>query len=468
MRILGHMYHLGWGWGGGVVTMVLTLEELRRRGHSVGLMLQRGGLHHKTFGARRIGIADVYSGPLPVAKRRRYREADIIITQGEATPEAMKMARLCGKPLAHLIHDEIQLTAYGSHADNVQLAIYNSEWTRQADLDRGRSDRSVVLNPLVFPEDYVVDPGTAITLVNLCIEKGGETFWEVAARMPEHQFLAVKGGWGGQIVRALPNVEVLDHQLDPRDIYQRSRIILMPSQDLGAPGGKYWTESWGRVGIEAAASGIPTIAHPTPGLVESLGEAGIFADRYDVEAWCKAIRWLDDLEHYAEASAKAKQRSAALDPVSQLDALEAVLIEIADEWRGRALDYEMPLSRGAARPRRDTEGGPIMKVRAVRSFLSDAGMIRPGMVIDASEGRVKAWQRRGLVEIIEQTVQTQVIVPDETQVLPPPKEVKSGISVSYRSDQLPGQSFASREDLGAALRAADKRPPEPDRRGLAG
>jgi hypothetical protein len=202
--------------------------------------------------------------------------------------------------------------------------------------------------------------------------------------------------------------------------------------------------------------------------VESLGEAGIFADRYDIDAWCNAIRWLDDPEHYAEASAKSKQRSAALDPVPQLDALETVLVEIANEWRDRAIDYEMPLARGAARPRRDTEGGPIVKVRAVRSFLSDAGMIRPGMVVDAPEGRVKAWQRRGLVEIIEQTARVQAIVPDETQELPPPKEIKSGLAVSYRSDQLPGQSFGSREDLGDALRAAGKKAPEADRRGLAG
>jgi hypothetical protein len=95
-------------------------------------------------------------------------------------------------------------------------------------------------------------------------------------------------------------------------------------------------------------------------------------------------------------------------------------------------------------------------------------MIRPGTLIDAPESRVKAWQRRGLVEIVEQTVQAQAIVPEQTQELPGPKEVKSGLAMSYRSDQLPGQSFTSREALGAALRAADKKLPEPDSRGLAG
>ncbi|WP_262928542.1 glycosyltransferase family 4 protein [Streptomyces sp. CBMA152] len=47
-------------------------------------------------------------------------------------------------------------------------------------------------------------------------------------------------------------------------VYSRSRVILMPSL----------YESWGRVAVEAFASGIPVIAHTTPGLVESMGEAG--------------------------------------------------------------------------------------------------------------------------------------------------------------------------------------------------
>ncbi|MFI1769152.1 glycosyltransferase family 4 protein [Streptomyces sp. NPDC020800] len=58
-------------------------------------------------------------------------------------------------------------------------------------------------------------------------------------------------------------------------VYSRSRVMLMPSL----------YESWGRVAVEAFASGIPVIAHPTPGLVESLGEAGIFAYRDDLNAW---------------------------------------------------------------------------------------------------------------------------------------------------------------------------------------
>jgi len=42
-------------------------------------------------------------------------------------------------------------------------------------------------------------------------------------------------------------------------------------------------ESWGRVAVEAMASGIPVVAHPTIGLKESCGEAAIYCDRNEPE-----------------------------------------------------------------------------------------------------------------------------------------------------------------------------------------
>ena len=37
--------------------------------------------------------------------------------------------------------------------------------------------------------------------------------------------------------------------------------------------------------VEALAHGIPVIAHPTPGLRESLGFAGTYVDRDNIDAW---------------------------------------------------------------------------------------------------------------------------------------------------------------------------------------
>ena len=88
-------------------------------------------------------------------------------------------------------------------------------------------------------------------------------------------------------------------------------------------------ESWGRAGVEALASGIPVIAHPTPGLCESLGEAGVFIDLRDVDGYEMAIRkLLSSRTEYALVSKRAKARSAELDPAGDLatwcDAVEAL------------------------------------------------------------------------------------------------------------------------------------------------
>ncbi|GGR07657.1 hypothetical protein WEB32_02580 [Streptomyces netropsis] len=61
------------------------------------------------------------------------------------------------------------------------------------------------------------------------------------------------------------------------------------------------------------------IAHPTPGLVESLGEAGIFAYRDDLNAWIHALMFLRDPKNWEEASRRAKARSEELSATSDLD-----------------------------------------------------------------------------------------------------------------------------------------------------
>ncbi|MFE2879219.1 hypothetical protein ACFXG6_32815 [Streptomyces roseus] len=45
-----------------------------------------------------------------------------------------------------------------------------------------------------------------------------------------------------------------------------------------------------RVAVQAFSSGIPVIAHPTLGLIESLGSAGIYAYRDDLNAWLDALQ----------------------------------------------------------------------------------------------------------------------------------------------------------------------------------
>jgi glycosyltransferase involved in cell wall biosynthesis len=100
-----------------------------------------------------------------------------------------------------------------------------------------------------------------------------------------------------------------------REVYRQTKLLLMPSS----------YESWGRVAVEAAASGIPTLAAATPGLLEALGDAGTFIDTpmefhehwqdpsKDVDAWERGLRRLLAPRPYGQARKATIARSAEIE-----------------------------------------------------------------------------------------------------------------------------------------------------------
>jgi hypothetical protein len=229
---------------------------------------------------------------------------DVVVSHLENVPHAGVKAAQAGVPFVQVVHNTFGITArllHGAHA----LVVYNSEWMAN---ELGRRDDAIIVRPPVLTADYVTTPGEKVTLINLNEEKGGALLDQIAGAMPDVQFLAVEGAYGVQLVSDHPNVEFRPHGGSMRWVYGSTRLLLMPSA----------YESWGRVGVEAMASGIPVIAHPTPGLRESLGSAGIFADRSDLDAWVTAIRSYLQPDAWASASAAALDRSAELDPTDDL------------------------------------------------------------------------------------------------------------------------------------------------------
>lgn len=206
-----------------------------------------------------------------------YTFSQAVITHLHVTPKAMEMSRRAGRPLVHLVHNDHQLRDYRVKRRDCALAIFNSEWLAK---DVAWEGPFVVSHPHVAMADYATDgEGECVTLVNLMPSKGAELFYELARRNPGVSFLGVKGYYGRQSPAPdLPNLQILDPQEDMRNAYSRTRILLMPSVN----------ESWGRTAIEAACSGIPTLASKAPGLVES-GVAAEYLD-LDFEKWNKAVR----------------------------------------------------------------------------------------------------------------------------------------------------------------------------------
>ncbi|WP_319657372.1 glycosyltransferase family 4 protein [Streptomyces ipomoeae] len=297
--------------------LVSMLRPLVERGHDVSVWLSRYGKASKEYEYRGIRVVPLESRlDFPTAVRR----ADVLLAHLETVPPTASLARGYGKRLVVLCHNTHRPSFRDMAAGGTSLAVYNSQWMeREAELffaeypKSTRPERSLIVRPPVFADEYATKPGKAITLVNCNPEKGGKVLRALAERMPDQQFLAVKGAYGEQILPDLPNVEVVEHVRgeDMREkVYARTKVLLMPSS----------YESWGRAGCEALASGIPVVAHPTPGLCESLGEAGIFVDRNDVAGYGAVLRKLLTAAEYRLASKRAKARSVELDPSADLAA----------------------------------------------------------------------------------------------------------------------------------------------------
>ena len=317
---------------GGEMTMHSLLAHMAAQGHTVEVLVSRP--MKNAPGPYEIDGVEVYTH---LNDRDPFkwltspvRRPDVVITHLENTLRAAALCNIHKIPLVHLVHNDHDWTKGCIRRGPVNLAIYNSAWMAESyarDWARYSSNPQpphVVVNPVIAPGLFERDPGekrgTQIGLINLFEDKGGALFWELARELPQHRFLGVKGAYGEQVIpdERPSNVMLLPTQppTSMPEIYRRLKILLMPSA----------YESWGRTSVEAALMGVPTIAHPTPGLTEALGDAGTFVDRKDIEGWKAAISRLSTPKGWAKASQLALARAAEIHrPEAQLRTAEKAI-----------------------------------------------------------------------------------------------------------------------------------------------
>lgn len=206
------------------------------------------------------------------------------------------------------------------------MVVYNAQWMQEMSYVQARS---VVVHPPIFCSQYAVQSkGAAITLVNLSPAKGSRQFYELSKRFKDQCFLGVKGSHGRQVVnRHLGNVEIWEQKTDMREVYKETQILLIPSSQ----------EAFGRVGLEAACSGIPAIAHPSRGVKEALGDAAVYADRNDLDSWERALEvLLTEPEEYRRMSQRARERAISVDPKAELEHLYWEVEDVVAGMSGRS------------------------------------------------------------------------------------------------------------------------------------
>ena len=274
------------------------VKDLQTRGHTVEVMATAVKLAAS-------GVFDGVNVTVPTSTVdvvRAWKEADVVVTHLNMGGQAVRYGRQLGVPVVHLVHNPAQLPAINVAGG---FAVFNSAWVRD---NVPFTDPSCVLTPPIAPEHYVTVPHKDrefVTQVNLNIEKGGELFYNLAATMPELKFLGVTGAYGPQVKRPVtpPNVTIVPNGPGIRErVYDRTRVLIQPSL----------VESWGMAANEAMAAGIPVVVAPTDGLLESVGDAGLYAEFGDVESYRTHLLALQDETVYMEQAGKVTRRARTL------------------------------------------------------------------------------------------------------------------------------------------------------------
>ena len=253
------------------------------------------------------------------------KHSNALISHLDMETSAIIAAKQAKRPLVVVMHNNYRkkfLSQYLNFLNKNIYIIHNSYWIKE--YYSSFNIPSIVVYPPVYWKEYATETTREfVTLINLNYNKGGNVFIEIAKRMPDIKFLGVKGGYDGQIMnKNVSNITYLPNTAFIKDMYAKTDILLIPSKE----------ESWGRVAVEAMSSGIPVIANPTPGLVESCGEAGIFCKRNDIDSWVREIRRLKtDSEYYKTKSDLCLMRAKELDPEPQLKAMADWLSQL--KWQ---------------------------------------------------------------------------------------------------------------------------------------
>lgn len=192
------------------------------------------------------------------------------------------------------------------------VIVANSEYVKKR-YENYYNITADTIYPPVYLEEYEVDSsGEKILHVNPIQEKGIRKTLDMAEKM-EEEFL-ILGKTKKERIReeleTLTNVEHIKYVEDMKDVYSKTKVAIMPSE---------WEEPYGRIPVEAGASGIPCVASDKGGLPESVGNKDAVVEGDQTTQFMTKIAEVK--KNYEKYSSKARKNAVEKKAENQLKRL---------------------------------------------------------------------------------------------------------------------------------------------------
>lgn len=280
----------GFGYGRGrATTAVELLTPLVAAGHDVEVFVTAGAPTSADMGGVKLARFRDFD------PARRY---DVVVYNSGLGPAA--------RSVVQAIHAPKLMCQHSYDVSDLGLRFADRVWFPSRAVMRvhhGAYGRFVIPPP-VNPSMYLTKPGTMIGAASTSPWKGGALVAYLARKMPAHQFIVVRDprGHGAAAFKGIANV-TLRSFMEPRVFYASTRVLLFPSK----------SESYGRIAVEAAISGIPVVASTCAGIREAMDGHGIFLERHGSPGkWISIVdRLMRDPAYWRKASVDVLRRRAA-------------------------------------------------------------------------------------------------------------------------------------------------------------
>ncbi|MFF5113215.1 glycosyltransferase [Streptosporangium sp. NPDC000509] len=145
--------------------------------------------------------------------------------------------------------------------------------------------------------------GRDLLMVNPVPAKGSELVHRLAGLMPHRTFTLVEGWWDTSAeFQHYPNVTWVPRTYDMNTLYERHRLLLVPSTV---------EDAFPRVIVEAGLARLPALGSARGGIPEAIGDPGRVAPPDDPAAWKARINALTP-ERLTDAGEAAWRRAAPM------------------------------------------------------------------------------------------------------------------------------------------------------------